>query len=75
MENYKMTILKEKFNNAETGQQVEGLTLMIEGKIKEVFDKVLGCSDEYADYVEVLQDALFMGLSHIIYKEHNKQNN
>ncbi|QOR34662.1 hypothetical protein IMX26_14470 [Clostridium sp. 'deep sea'] len=72
MDNYKMTILKEKFNNSQTEQQVEGLTLMIEGKIKEVFDKVLECSDDYCNYEEVFQDALFMGLSHIIYQEHNK---
>lgn len=35
-----MTIISEKFENGQNGETVEGLTLIVDGKIKQVFDRI-----------------------------------
>ncbi|WP_432406703.1 hypothetical protein [Wukongibacter sp. M2B1] len=64
--NSKLTMLKERFENRETGQQVDGITIMIDGKFKEVFDVILNKSDDYNDYTEVLKDSILLGINEII---------
>ncbi len=69
----KLTLVSEKYNNAETGQEIDGITVMIEGKIKEIFDLIIDISDDYTNYSQVLKDSLFMGLSQMIYRAHSKK--
>ncbi|HEY8462942.1 MAG TPA: hypothetical protein VIM29_02810 [Bacillota bacterium] len=61
-----LTMLTEKFKNAETNEDVDGITIMIDGKVKDVFDTIIRKSDNYQDYTEVLRDAIFMGINEII---------
>lgn len=35
MSDYKISILSEKFENENTGELVEGITIMIDGKLKD----------------------------------------
>ena len=51
---------------AETNEDVDGITIMIDGKVKDVFDAIIRKSDNYQDYTEVLKDAIFMGINEII---------
>lgn len=61
-----LTMLKEKFENGETGEEVEGVTIIIDGIIKEIFDSIMEKSREYNDYTEILRDSIFEGVNNII---------
>jgi len=65
MNNDLLTIISEKFENGQNGEQVDGLTVIIDGKIKQVFDKILS-EKGYNDYTEILRDAIFNGINKII---------
>lgn len=58
-----LTMLTEKFQNDKTGQEVDGITVMIDGKVKEIIDVIINKSEVYDNYVEVLRDAIFMGIN------------
>ncbi|WP_257350214.1 hypothetical protein [Pseudalkalibacillus decolorationis] len=62
----KLTILKDKFQKGESDEEVEGLTIIIDGKIKEVFDEVINTQKEYSEYTEVMRDVVFTGLRSIL---------
>jgi len=60
-----LTMLTEKFQNDKTGQEVDGITIIVDGKIKEIFDAIIIKSGNYENYSEVLRDAIFMGINEI----------
>ncbi|WP_058487073.1 hypothetical protein [Defluviitalea phaphyphila] len=62
-----LTIISEKFKNGENGEQVDGLTVIIDGKIKQIFDKIL-LEKGYNDYSEVLSDVIFNGINKMLEK-------
>ena len=41
MENNKVTILSEEFENDKTGEKVQGITIIVDGKFKEVVDLLM----------------------------------
>lgn len=59
------TILRDTFGKKGSEEQVEGLTLIIDGKLKEVFDIIISKSDNYDSYTDVLTNALAYGLNDI----------
>lgn len=61
-----LTLMKDTYQNGETGDQVEGITLIVDGKIKEVFDTILSKSESYQDYTEVMRDVVLKGLNVIM---------
>ena len=60
-----LTLLAEKFQNDKTGKEVDGITVIIDGKVKEIFDAIILKSENYENYSEVLRDAIFMGVNEI----------
>ncbi|MEC0303036.1 hypothetical protein [Terribacillus saccharophilus] len=60
------TIMKDTFGKKGTEEQVEGLTLIIDGKLKEVFDTIIERSDEYKTYTDVLSNVIIYGVNEII---------
>lgn len=66
-----LTMLTEKFKNDKTNEEVDGITIIVDGKIKEVFDVIINKSENYNEYEEILRDAIFMGLNEIT-KSFNK---
>ncbi|MDE6469698.1 MAG: hypothetical protein K2L19_01570 [Eubacterium sp.] len=65
----KITMMKETFTNDKTGENVEGITIIIDGVLKQVFDKIIQENKEkYSDYTTLLQDALMNGINDIITK-------
>ncbi|PAF23098.1 hypothetical protein CHH49_00620 [Terribacillus saccharophilus] len=62
------TIMKDTFGKKGTEEQVEGLTLIIDGKLKEVFDTIIERSDEYKTYTDVLSNVIIYGVNEIIDK-------
>ncbi|WP_025682327.1 hypothetical protein [Paenibacillus maysiensis] len=62
----KLNLLSEKFVNGETGQEVEGITIMVDGKFKQALDIIMDNSDEYTSYTEIIRDIIFSGTQQIV---------
>ena len=61
----KLVILNETFKKEGSPEDIEGLTILVDGVIKQVFDKIKS-DREYTSYNEVLRDVIFEGVSGII---------
>ncbi len=68
MSNNKLTILSEKFENEKSGKSVDGLTLIVDGKIKEMFDIIIMNEETLENYSEVLKEIIFNGMESYIEK-------
>lgn len=62
----KMRIMAEEFENTDTGEKVTGITVMIDGKLKQVFDAMIKKSGGDKSYLEMLQEVLVMGIDEYI---------
>ena len=60
-----ISIMTEEFENEKTGERVEGITIMVDGAIKELFDIINLEKKEYSNNVSIVQDALMKGLEEI----------
>ena len=60
-----ISIMTEEFENEKTGERVEGITIMVDGAIKELFDIIKRQKKEYSNNVSIVQDALMKGLEEI----------
>lgn len=58
-----VTMLSEEFENNKTGEKVEGITIIVDGKLKEVLDLIKIRNNNYK---EILRDALFEGINNLI---------
>ncbi|MCY7778349.1 hypothetical protein P9D36_14265 [Bacillus haynesii] len=68
-----VTMLNEEFKNDQTGEKVEGITIIIDGKFKQVLDIIKAKSDSYENYTEIIRDALFEGVNSMTMKLRNKE--
>ena len=57
--------MSEEFENEKTGEKVEGITIMVDGVLKDFLDIIKREKTEYKDNVTIIQDALFKGLESI----------
>jgi DNA-binding protein YbaB len=73
MSDNKLSIISEKFEN-EKGEQVEGITIIIDGKLKDMFDIIIAKESIYSDYKEVIRDVLFSGINNYIEKYKSENN-
>lgn len=62
----KLRLLNEKFINDETGEEVEGITIMIDGQFKQVLDILMANSGDYSKYYEIIRDIIFSGTSQLM---------
>ena len=69
MDNNTVTILNEEFENDTTGEKVQGITIIVEGKLKEVLDLLMKNNPNYKNYTEIVRDAFFNGINSMI-REH-----
>lgn len=60
-----ISIITEEFENEKTEERVEGITIMVDGAIKELFDIIKREKKEYSNNVSIVQDALMKGLEEI----------
>lgn len=63
MDNNTVTILNEEFENDKTGEKVQGITIIMDGKLKEVVDLLMKNNPNYKNYTEVVRDAFFRGIN------------
>ena len=69
MDNNTVTILNEEFENDKTGEKVQGITIIVEGKLKEVLDLLMKNNPDFKNYTEIVRDAFFNGINSMI-REH-----
>lgn len=69
MDNNTVTILNEEFENDKTGEKVQGITIIVDGKLKEVIDLLMKNNPDYKNYTEIVRDAFFDGINSMI-REH-----
>ena len=69
MDNNTVIILNEEFENDKTGEKVQGITIIVEGKLKEVLDLLMKNNPNYKNYTEIVRDAFFDGINSMI-REH-----
>lgn len=69
MDNNTVTILNEEFENDKTGEKVQGITIIVDGKLKEVLDLLVKNNPDYKNYTEIVRDAFFNGINSMI-REH-----
>lgn len=62
----KLKLLSEKFVNGETEEEVEGITIMIDGQFKQVLDILIANSPDYSSYHEIIRDIIFSGTSQLM---------
>ena len=63
MDNNTVTILNEEFENDKTGEKVQGITIIVDGKLKEVLDLLMKNNPDYKNYTEIVRDAFFDGIN------------
>ncbi|MFP7275048.1 hypothetical protein SFC17_08880 [Bacillus paralicheniformis] len=68
-----VTMLNEEFVNDQTGEKVEGITIIIDGQFKQVLDIIQAKSDSYENYTEIIRDAVFEGVNSMTMKLRNKE--
>ena len=59
----KITMMSEQFESGETGQSVEGITIIIDGVLKQFLDIIKTNKPEYENNLSLIQDALMKGLN------------
>lgn len=69
MDNSTVTILNEEFENDKTGEKVQGITIIVDGKLKEVLNLLMKNNPDYKNYTEIVRDAFFDGINSMI-REH-----
>lgn len=66
MDNSTVTILNEEFENDKTGEKVQGITIIVDGKLKEVLNLLMKNNPDYKNYTEIVRDAFFDGINSMI---------
>ncbi|TWK42492.1 hypothetical protein CHCC20347_2606 [Bacillus paralicheniformis] len=66
-------MLNEEFVNDQTGEKVEGITIIIDGQLKQVLDIIKAKSDSYENYTEIIRDAVFEGVNSMTMKLRDKE--
>lgn len=65
MANNKITMLSEEFEVEQTGEKVEGITLIVDGPMKQFLQIIQERVPKYQSNLSIVQDALMKGLEMI----------
>ncbi len=61
-----VTFLNDEFENSMTGEKVEGVTVIVDGKLHDILYDILEKNqDKYSNITEIIKDALFMGIENL----------
>lgn len=64
----KIRIVQEEFVNEKSGEKVTGLTLMVDGKIKQIFDIMIEKYGGTKTYVDIMHEIIVLGVDTMIEK-------
>lgn len=62
-------IMQESFRNGKTGEDVPGVTIIVDGKLREVLDVLIRRSSESEDYVQIMHEILLAGVNELMKKK------
>ncbi|AHX17163.1 MULTISPECIES: hypothetical protein [Bacillus] len=65
MEENKVVMIKETFKNEETGELTPGVTIILDGNLREVLEIIME-KEGYSDYPEALKEVIFEGIHHFV---------
>lgn len=65
----KIHIMQESFRNGKTGEDVPGVTIIVDGKLREVLDVLIRRSSESEDYVQIMHEILLAGVNELMKKK------
>ncbi len=60
-----ITMMSEEFENENTGEKVEGITIIVDGMLKQALDIIKMKQPNYENNVSILQEAFMRGLEEI----------
>lgn len=60
-----LSLLVDQYISKETGENVTGITIMIDGYLKKVMDIMITNEKMYETYAEIVRDSLFAGLKQL----------
>ncbi|GGA17526.1 hypothetical protein GCM10008018_72170 [Paenibacillus marchantiophytorum] len=63
----KITIIKDVFKNEKNGVLTDGITIIIDGQLKQVLD-IISSKESFGDYTETVKEVLFTGINQYIEK-------
>lgn len=63
--NRKITIISENFKNEKNDEQVEGVTIIVDGMLKQILEIIREEGKYYDNNVSIIGDALLKGLDDI----------
>lgn len=66
--NETVTFLQDEFEKGTSGEKVQGITIIIDGAVKQVMDMIMEKDRSYKDYTSLVRDAFFDGLNQIVLK-------
>ena len=61
-----VTVLQDEFEKGTSGEKVQGITIIVDGAVKQVMDMVMRKNSNYKDYTSIVRDAFFSGLNQIV---------
>lgn len=66
-----ITVLKDTFKSS-SGNEVDGITFIVDGKFKDGLDIILSKSNKHNTYQDLLTDAVFKGIDVILHETNLK---
>ncbi len=67
MDNTQVTFLNDEFENSATGEKVEGITVIVDGKFRDIlYDLLEKNSEKYSNVTEIVKDAMVIGLKEMM---------
>ncbi|MGL4451260.1 MAG: hypothetical protein ACRCTZ_08730 [Sarcina sp.] len=61
-----IVIMEEEYNVGDTDEKVKGLSIIIDGPLKMVLDKILCNNKQFTCYEDLLKEAIYLGLIEVI---------
>jgi len=65
MDNF-MTIYTDEYENEQNGNKVTGVTIIVDGKIKQVIDALIDKRGKNENYTQLIQESLVIGINEMI---------
>ena len=62
----KLRMFTEEYENEKTGKKVEGITILIDGQIQEMFDALEKKRGKDEGYLELMKEVIFAGVEKLI---------
>ena len=62
----KIHIMQDMFKNGNTGEEVPGVTVIVDGAVRQMFDVLIKRSSQSNNYVEIMHEILLAGVEHLM---------